>query len=314
MKFKHLRRVGRAGQKLPAVAMVLLAGIASPLTAQDAAPSSGAVQPPEGAVGGMGDVNLYPKRVVLDGRQRIATVGLYNRSIAPGDYQIAIEDRIMLPDGSVVLPDKAGDPALRGRLRGAAGMLRWSPRRITLRGNEAQTVRIMARTPPELPAGEYRAHFQAVSVPPAADAADSIDRAVAQGAARTIGVTIVPRFGISIPVILRVGETTLSAGIRDIAMESGPEGKRSLSLTITRSGTRSAFGDISVTRAGSKVIVGQVKGVGVYTELDSRQVSVPLSGEASTGALSPGSRLVVTYTDDDADRGKVLASAEFVVP
>ena len=193
----------------------------------------------------MGDVNLYPTRVVIDGRSRIATVGLYQRSIAAGEYEITVEDRAMLPDGSVVALDKVTDPALRERLRGAAGMLRWSPRRIRLLGNEAQTVRIMARTPPELPAGEYRAHFLALSVPPALEAADSIERAVKPGSGPAIGVTIVPRFGISIPVILRVGETTLAAGIGDVAITTGPDGRRSLTLTLTRAGTRSAFGDIT---------------------------------------------------------------------
>jgi len=181
-------------------------------------------------------------------------------------------------------------------------------------GNEAQTVRIMARTPPDLPAGEYRAHFQAISVPPAREAADSIDRAVGQGAGGSIGVTILPRFGISIPVILRVGETTLDAGIKDVALSQRPDGGPILALTVTRAGTRSAFGDISVTVAGSKRAVGQIKGLGVYTEIDERRVAFPLALDAEAPQIVSGMRLAITYTDDDAEPGKVLARSEFVVP
>ena len=304
-------RSERYRQKRTAVIGVLLALLPSaPGTAQPAPAAPPA--PPAGSVGGMGDVNLYPKRLVIDDRNRLATIGLYNRSATPGEYDVTIGDKLMTPQGNLLDLDAVTDPAARARVRSAASMLRWSPRRVALGGSEAQTVRVMVRVPPELPAGEYRSHFTIVSAPPAADGL-SIDSASGQGQTQGIGVRIVPRFGISIPVIVRVGETTLNVGLRDFALAEGSGGKV-ITLTVTRDGTRSAFGDIRIMAAGSKVPIAEVLGVGVYTEVGSRTVQVPVNPKADPRFLLRGARLTATFTDDDSASGKVLAKQDFTLP
>ena len=291
-------------------ALLLVAG------GQSAAAQSGSTgtEPPEGSVGGMGDINLYPRRVVLQGRDRITTVGLYNRAAAEGNYEIELSDRIMLTSGELVDLADAGEGAARARLNSATEMLRWSPRRIALPPNESQTIRIMARIPPDLPAGEYRTHFSVMQVPPGADGGVSIEQASGQRKSGAIGVRIVPRFGISIPVIVRVGDTTLEVGLRDLAVKPIGDGRSAVTFTITRSGTRSAFGNITVTPAGSGKAIATVKGVGVYPEIDERFMTVPVDPEALTSAFARGARLTVTYTDDDFRPGEVLARQEFIVP
>lgn len=268
--------------------------------------------PPPGAVGGMGDVNIYPKRVVIDDRNRLASVGLYNRSTAPGDYDISVGDKLMTPEGNLVDLDTVTDPSARARVRSAVPLLRWSPHRVSLAGSEAQTVRVMVRVPPGLAPGEYRSHFAIVSAPPVADSL-SLDAATGAPPAGSIGVRIVPRFGISIPVIVRVGETTLKVGLANLTVDQRPQG-RTIGLTILREGTRSAFGDIRISAPGAKEPVAEVMGVGVYTEVASRAVQVPVNPKADPRLLARGSRLTVTYTDDDSAPGKVLAKQDFVVP
>lgn len=277
-----------------------------------APPPQAAAPVPEGAVGGMGDINLYPKRVVIDDRARIASVGLYNRSIERGEYDITIADKMMTGDGRL-LDIETVDPAERAKVHGAAAMLRWSPRRVVLGGSEAQTIRIMARVAPDTPPGEYRAHFSAVAVPPE-DSSYSIEQAAGGQKPNSIGVRIVPRFGISIPVIVRVGQTTLTAAIENAHLVPLPGGGRGLQLTITRSGTRSAFGDIAVTAPGAKAPLAVLRGLGVYTEIDARQVMVPLDPAADPRLTASGAKLSVTYTDDDVEPGKVLASRDIIVP
>ncbi|MWV26587.1 hypothetical protein GRF63_01595 [Erythrobacter sp. GH3-10] len=287
-----------------------------PAAAQDAPASSDIVAPqvPEGSVGGMGDINLYPKRVVIDRRQRIASIGLYNRTIDPGEYEISVMDMVMSPTGEVFQLDNLPSDVPTDRLRTASDFLRWSPRRVRLLGSEAQTVRIMARPPADLPDGEYRSHFLAVSVPQDIDEGFSINEAVNGGETTgpDIGVTIRPRFGISIPVIVRVGETTL-----DVSLDSGfvetPEGL-AIAVTISRSGTRSAFGDLIVTAPGVDEPVAIARGVGVYPEIDSRQIMLGLNKDFDTSLLTPGTTLTVTYIDDDFAPGETLASSNFSVP
>jgi hypothetical protein len=285
--------------------------IPAPDIQTDAPPAPAAL--PTGSVGGMGDINLFPKRVVIDDRQRIASVGLYNRAIAAGEYEITVSDMAMQRDGHLIDLAAIEDPVARANVHTASSFLRWSPRHVTLPGSEAQMVRIMARIPPDLPPGEYRSHFTVVSVPPDIGGT-SIDEAAGAQNANGIGVRIVPRFGISIPVIVRVGETTLTAGLKDFVLAAPAGGAPTLSFTITREGTRSAFGDITVTAPGAKKPVAEVKGIGVYTEIPERAVQVALDPTTEPRLLARGTRLTITYFDDDVSPGKVLAKQEFVVP
>lgn len=299
---------------IPAVLLACLAGTAAQAQVAEPAAAASSV-PPEGAVGGMGDINLYPKRIVIDRRQRIASIGMYNRTPDIGEYEISIIDMMMAPDGGVYQIDKLPEGVTAERLNAASAMLRWSPRRVMLQGNESQTIRIMARPPADLPDGEYRAHFMAVSVPRDADQGYSIDDAVggAANADGDIGVTIRPRFGISIPVIVRIGDTTLDVSLHDVRFVQ-TQGGPGIALTIHRSGTRSAFGDVVVTAPGVDGPVAVARGVGVYPEIDSRLVVLGLHSQFDRNLLQSGMVLSVAYIDDDVTPGDVLARQELVVP
>ena len=311
----HALLAGRRSSAIAAMAVLSLFAGGQSINAQPTPPpeESGA-EPPEGSVGGMGDINLYPRRVVLQGRERIATVGLYNRAAAEGNYEIELSDRLMKTAGELVDLADVDDQADRARLKSATEMLRWSPRRIVLPPNESQTIRIMARIPPDLPPGEYRTHFSVMQVPIDAGGGVSIEQASGQRKSGSIGVRIVPRFGISIPVIVRVGETTLETGLRDLSVKAIGDGRSAVAFTITRSGSRSAYGNITVASAGSGKAIAAVKGIGVYPEIEERFMTVPIDPEAPASAYAKGARLTVTYTDDDFRPGEVLARQEFIVP
>jgi hypothetical protein len=312
MRFGILRKPALS---LTFVASVLLsAGCGAVSASAQTAAKPPAAEPPAGSVGGMGDVNLYPKRVVIDARQRVASVGLFNRAAAVGEYDISISDMMMTADGRLVELGSVANQTDRDRVKTATALLKWSPHRVTLGSHDSQTVRIMARIAPDLPPGEYRSHFFAVAKPPIGAGGVSIEEAAGARPANGIGVTIVPRFGISIPVIVRVGETTLTAGLRGLAVNTAPDGAKELSLTITRSGTRSAFGDIAITVAGAKTRVVEIKGVGVYPEVSERTIRLPINPALDPKLVERGARLTVTYTDDDFAPGKTLAKQDFTVP
>jgi hypothetical protein len=268
---------------------------------------------PEGSVGGMGDINLYPKRVVINGRREIATIGLYNKTSNEGDYEIELQDTMMTPEGRLINFNDGLSDADKAKVRTASGILRYSPRRVTLRANESQTIRMMARATNELPDGEYRSHFLALSVPREGSGGLSIDNAVGGTEGNAIGVTIRPRFGISIPVIVRIGETTLDVSLTDPQLLTLPDGSRAIGITINRSGTRSAFGDFVVTAKGAPEPVSISRGIGVYPEIDHRKVLLPIDPETEARFLAAGTELTITYTDDDYEPGAQLAETNLVI-
>ena len=232
---------------------------------------------------------------------------------ATGSYEIKLNDMMMTPEGRLVDLASVTDPALRDRVKTASKLIRWSPHRVVLASHDSQTVRLMARVPPDLPPGEYRSHFSAIALPDATSGL-SIEDAAGTHKPGSIGVTIVPRFGISIPVIVRVGDTTVTAGLRDLAVTPQPDGKRVISLTITREGTRSAYGDFVVTAGGGKTKLAEIRGIGVYTEVTRRSLQIMVDPAADPRLTAPGARLTVTYTDDDFAPGKILARQDFTVP
>lgn len=293
-------------------------------TAEDVTQAEEAVaEPPEvmpgevpaGSVGGMGDINIYPRRIVMDQRQRVASVGLYNKLPFEGEYEISVVNMMMTDTGQIIPFSNLPEGVNGSEVKVASDMLRWSPRRVLLLGSEAQTVRIMARPPADLPDGEYRAHFTVVSVPSDINDGFSIDDALGstnQGAGN-VGVTIRPRFGISIPVIVRVGSTTLDVGLADFSIAQGDSGPQ-VSLTISRSGTRSAYGDLIITAPGQDAPLVVARGIGVYPEIDARKVQLAINPEFDVSRLTSGMTVTATFVDDDVAPGNTLARQTFVVP
>ena len=96
--FQQVRATSLAG-------LLVFLGVATATFAQSADGPSETAEVPEGAVGGFGDVNLFPKRVVIDGRRQIATVGLYNKTANEGDYEISVVDMAMTPEGQLSQSD-----------------------------------------------------------------------------------------------------------------------------------------------------------------------------------------------------------------
>lgn len=311
-------RFRAARSTLAAALLLALAPFPHGAVAQDEpetlAPPAQPGTAPAGSVGGLGDVNLFPKRVVLDGPRQIASIGLYNKTANEGEYEIRLIDMGMTTEGRLIAFDNGLSEADRAKVRTASGILRYSPRRVTLRSNEAQTIRIMARAGNDLPPGEYRSHFMVISVPRDAAEGFSIENAVQPSGGPDIGVTIRPRFGISIPVIVRIGATTLDVGITNARLLTARDGSQAVAFTITRAGTRSAFGDIAVTAKGARDPLVIAKGIGVYPEIDQREIVLPVEREPGTPAIAAGTTITISYVDDDAEPGKSLAEHSFVVP
>lgn len=269
--------------------------------------------PPAGSVGGLGDVNLFPKRVVLEGRRQISSIGLYNKTANEGDYEIRLVDMAMTTEGRLISFDNGLSEADKARVKAASAFLRYSPRRVTLRGSEAQTIRIMARAGAELPDGEYRSHFMVTAIP-RDTGGFSIENATNQAGDTGIGVTIRPRFGISIPVIVRIGETTLNVGITNARLLTARDGSQAVAFTLTRAGTRSAFGDLAITRKGASEPLVIAKGIGVYPEVDHRDLLLPIERAADQPPVTSGTQITISYVDDDFAPGSQLAETSFTVP
>lgn len=248
---------------------------------------------------GMGDLMIMPTRVVFEGRDRSAEVILRNAGLKPSTYRIFFQEMRMQDSG-----DLKEVPRTEGGLA-ASDLVRYSPRQVLLGPGESQTVRIQVRRQENLPDGEYRSHLVFMSLPPVEPAR------IPQGEERTVNVNIQTLVALSIPVIVRQGETHATVSLSDLAFHpaTGPQDHPSLDLRMALTGNRSLQGEFKVDwhpRSGRAGNLLPVAGAVIYPDVKSRTVHLDLT-EAKGFALQDG-RLQVTYTYTDTRQPPAVAS------
>lgn len=250
------------------------------------------------AQAGVGDLLVAPTRIVMDGRKG-AEVILSNIGDETAVYRVSVELRRMTPDGQLVEIEAPGD-----KEKVAQEMITFSPRRVTLAPNQPQSIRIAARAPAGLPDGEYRAHLLFRAVPEAKPV-------VAKPAEEQKGLSfsITPIYGVTIPVIVRLGQLEVKAGIANVQLVQ-QDGKAAVSLDLTRSGDRSTFGEVRVLKAGVKEPIAIQRAVAVYTELGSRKVTIPFDETFKGDARGP---VTVQYVETFADGNRTIAETQAVL-
>jgi P pilus assembly chaperone PapD len=253
---------------------------------------------PTPADAGVGDLLVAPTRLVLDGHKG-AEVILNNIGDQPATYRVSVEFRRMTEDGDLV-----DVPAPTAADQKAEDMIIYAPRKVTLAPREPQAIRIAVRPPEGLADGEYRVHLLFRAIPPATPVAQPAGE-------QTKGVQfkLTPVYGVTIPVIVRLGNLQAAAGIANVHLEKKPGGE-SVGFDITRTGTRSTYGEVRVLKAGVKDPIAVEKGIAVYTEIGTRHVSVPVSDSFKGDLNGP---VTVEYIETTDDGSHLLAQTQAVL-
>lgn len=249
------------------------------------------------AVSAQGNLLITPKRVVFDGTRRSEDLNLANIGTDTATYMISFIQIRMKEDGSFERIEKPDTGQLF-----AEPYLRIFPRTVTLAPNEAQAIKLQVRRTPDMQPGEYRSHIYFRAIPRQKPLGE---RTVEKDS--TISVKLTPVFGISIPVIVRVGEANAQVQVQETALL---DSSRSLRVSFERQGNTSVYGDITVnyiSKQGKLTKVGMAKGFAIYTPNTRRFFDVKLDG-ASPVDLHSG-KLQVLYTDQSS-RPVTLAEKE----
>lgn len=254
------------------------------------------------------DLMVYPTRVVFEKNQRAAQLELINNGQESATYRISIINRRMNEIGEFA----PADPPLPGELF-ADELLRYSPRQVVLAPGVSQTIRISLRKPADLPVGEYRSHMQFERVPQAAGASGISAAATKPG---ELGVQLTALVGVSIPVIVRHGETSASVTLSGLQLLKPSAGQPPLlAAVMNRSGNRSVYGDLGATftpHGGAPQEIGKANGVAVYSPNPLRRVKLEL--RPPPGVVLAGGILHLSYRERPEAGGKLLAEAVIELP
>lgn len=261
------------------------------------------------------NLNITPKRLILERGKRAGTVYIFNQGNVPATFDISLVERVMTPSGEIKAVEEArADAQLQpiiARLASAQSMLVATPRRVTLAPGKGQTIRVRAAQPATGTA-EYRTHLTVTTVPPR-DAGVTAEQAQAPGS-NQLGFRITSVFGLSIPVIVRPTAAdargafeNVRLGFADLSRDGVAPAVRTpvVRLDLKRVGTSSLFGNLEVKSSSERDALGLARGIGVYTEIGHRTIQIPLRR-----APRPGEQLSITFTDDDSNAGQVIAKAQ----
>lgn len=251
------------------------------------------------------DLMLHPTRIVLEPNQRAAQLEIINNGSETATYRIALVNRRMNDTGSI---QAVTDPR-PGELF-ADSLLRYSPRQVTLQPGAGQTVRVMVRKPGNLAEGEYRSHLLFSKQPdarPGSSAADASNN--------EIGIVLQTLIGVSIPVIVRHGQTAAELTIANPDLQYSADGTPVLNFQLARSGNESVYGDLAVTHTpanGPAQVLARANGLAVYVPNPSRQVAMKLALPDHSGLLD--GTLRVTFREQVKDGGKLLSEVMLSLP
>jgi len=239
-----------------------------------------------------GDLLITPRRVVFEGSKRSMDLNLANTGKDTATYAISIVQIRMKEDGGF---ETITDPDPGQRF--ADRFIRFFPRSVTLGPNEAQAVKIQLIRSNELEPGEYRSHFYFRAIPkisPLGEKEKAKDTT-------TISVMLTPVFGITIPAIIRVGESTAKVSISDLGFKIENDTIPRFSMVFNRSGNMSVFGDLTVdhiSTRGKITRVGMANGVAVYTPNARRQFQFNLNKVPEIDFRTGTLRVIYTASSD----------------
>ncbi|MFO8021682.1 MAG: hypothetical protein R6U65_04385 [Perlabentimonas sp.] len=247
-----------------------------------------------------GDLLVTPTRVVFEGKKQKEALNLVNTGKDTATYSISFINYNMNEDGSFESIEKPDSGQMF-----ATPYLRIFPRRVSLAPGEPQVIMLQYRRRADMVAGEYRSHlyFRAEKQvnPLGTENKDTSN----------LNIQLIPVYGMSIPVIIRSGIVDVGSSLSNLSIGTQPNLEQYLKLTINRTGNISIYGDIVIEfipTQGKSMVIGGVKGVGVYTNINKRNIAVKLNN--TTGKPFSNGKLKVQFISKGEAKRTVYAESE----
>lgn len=242
---------------------------------------------------------LSPTRIIIEDGKRFATVTVRNNGDATGRYRVEFVDTKMAENGSIKILEEGQKDEFS-----ALDIISFSPKGMTLKPDEYQTVRILIKNN-TLPDGEYKSHLQVRMTE------NNMDPETGTPSSEGASVMLKPLVTTVIPVIVRKGQTSFDLKMDDAKLVmGGGEGKQvpEVQVALSMSGNRSALGDIKVTHIapdGKESQLAFFRGIAIYRGVAKRTQSVVL--DVPQGINIHSGKLLVSFLSQENEGSRVLA-------
>tara|TARA_B100001989_G_scaffold237413_1_gene200045 strand:+ start:355 stop:1161 length:807 start_codon:yes stop_codon:yes gene_type:complete len=235
------------------------------------------------------DLLITPTRVFFGERDRFAEVTLVNTGDEPKSYEMSWRFFRMKETGPAYtsVPEAITEFDLSKHII-------FTPRRVTLKPNAKQKIKLALRRPEVIPPGDYHVHLGFASLPDPVEAEG--DQTGRPRAMVTINV------GYTIPVILRSGQEDVTAKIGRIDIQRNPANGRLKVMTpvYREGGPYSVLGHLFAyhVKDGKEEIIGEVSNAHIFPEVNKRVFEIALRKEIQGGAI----KIVMMHYDLENQR------------
>lgn len=238
---------------------------------------------------------INPTRVEFSPNDRTADVTLINTSKVTTTYRLGWAEKKAKQGGGY--HDLAAAEAANFPI--ASSMLRFSPKQVTLKPNERQTVKMAIRRPQNLATGEYRSHLLFKALPP-----KTPEEGLDPNASAT-AINLVVSF--AIPVVIQQGVLDYQMTMSNAVISYNPAKKDgSVAVTIARTGLHSVIGHISAywtPNGGKERLIAKAGDYNLWPELSTTTASLTWVG--ADFAVTDG-KLRIVYEGVKSFRGKTF--------
>lgn len=226
---------------------------------------------------------VSPSRVQIAPEEKIQTLTVSNRSAVERRYDISVIDQIMNEQGVTQRVDTFDYSAKR--------MLRFVPKRFTLKPGERQIIRVMVRRPGDLTDGDYHSHMLFREIPVQNKSADDLLQGNSPNAA---SFEIKTLYGLAIPVVVEQGAVQSDMQMVDAQVLKNPNGPV-LAIAMQRSGNAEASRYVTadkISASGERMPLMAGQWVRMYREVDQVNKMIEMRSPA-VSSLSPGDQIEV---------------------
>jgi len=241
------------------------------------------------------NILISPVKITFEDRQRTSKIYLVNNSEKVQTYRLGWKNNTALETGGYRLLDEDEVQEFNT----ADSMIRFSPRQVTLKPHDKQTVKLAVRRPSDLADGEYRSHLQLTALPPKKKAAQ-----VEQKGAR---INMIVSY--SLPVIVKQGLGKATVKISDVGLFYDAQNRVSkINISLLKEQPYSVNGDFNVYWAASsgaeEVVVARLHDYTFYHELHSLSQSLAWSDTPPRSGV-----LRIVYEGRGKNRGKIWSES-----
>lgn len=227
---------------------------------------------------------VAPHRVVFSPETRVEVLNVANKSSKTHRYDLTVIDQVMDEKGVTKRQDTFDYSAKK--------MLRFVPKRFTLKPGERQVVRVMVMRPEGLQPGDYHSHLLFREVPLGSRDKERL-REERGGEDKALSFEIRALYGVAVPIVVQHGKVESSIDITGKRIIPGDE--KALEIVFNRKGNAETAGRLSVTyeREGEKPLhLIDPQWVRIYREVDTITRQWPLS---SLPQNARGGKIVIKF-------------------